>query len=271
MLTASRSPSPSQQTRAGRPCSGTRARASENHLASDSVPITSSAASSVRRRSRGIAAQADPAVGADAAGEDRADVLGDEARHLAGARAAGELCLGSQAVAVLEHDRAAVAQRQQRPRVGGERAAHGGRVGGLAGRRGGSGLRRRPARRDVAVQRIVGGGLVGGDVERDAVVDQPRGDLGDVGDERDRAAVAAVLELGQRPCVIVGDDVDPAGLGPARRALGVDLDDQRAAAEVGDRQTLGAAHPAQPGGQHAAAGERTAEVAARQPRRTSRA
>jgi hypothetical protein len=112
------------------------------------------------------------------------------------------------------------------------------------------------------VQRIVGGGLVGGDIKRDAVGDQPRGDVGDVGDQRDRAAVAAALELGERAGVVVGDDIDPAGRGPARRSLGVDLDDQRSAAEVGDRQALSAAHPSEPGGQHASAGQRAAEVAA---------
>ena len=72
----------------------------------------------------GIAAQADPAVGADAARQDRAHVLGDEARDLARALDAGELRLGAQAVAVLEDDRAAVAQREQRLGVRGERAAH---------------------------------------------------------------------------------------------------------------------------------------------------
>ncbi len=59
------------------------------------------------------------------------------------------------------------------------------------------------------------------------------------------------------------DDVEVAGVEPALHPRRVALDDQRHAAVHRHRQRLGAAHPAEPGGEGERAGQRAAAALAR--------
>ena len=117
--------------------------------------------------------------------------------------------------------------------------------------------------RHVAVQGVVGAGLVGDDVGVDATAHQFGEDVGGVGDDRDRqrpAVLGGGLHPGEAVVERVGDLVEVAVVEPALGAGRVDLDAQRRAAVAGDGERLRAAHPAEPGGQHPPAGQRAAEV-----------
>ena len=206
----------------------------------------------------GIAGEADPAEGADAAREDRAHVLGDEAGDLRRAGQALRRGLRADPVSVLEDDRAALLEAEQRGDVRGERVvdrALEGRVLRVCRAR----LVRREAEGHVAAERIVRRRLVGYDVELDPVGEQARDDLRRVADERDRGRAIGIEMRGER-VVVAGDEVDPAVRQAPLGAGGIDLDDERAASVQPDAEPLRAAHAAEPGGQHAPAGERAAEV-----------
>ena len=215
-----------------------------------------------------IAGERDPAERADAAREDRPDVRRDEARDRAGLLDPVRGGLGTHAVSVLEDDRAPLAVAEQRLDVRRERVEDGvaeARVVGSASRR----LRGRVAARDVAPQRVVGGGLVGDDVELDAVGEEARDDVGRVPDERDHARAVRV-EMGGERLVVAGDELDPAVAQAPLGAGGVDLDDQRAAAVSRHGEALRAAHPAEAGGEDAPALQACRRSARPRPRGRSR-
>ncbi len=121
-------------------------------------------------------------------------------------------------------------------------------------------------RRDVAVERIVRAGLIGDDVDLHAAAHELGQDLGGVGRQADREATpvgAGAVQPGQRVVEVGRALVQVAGLDPSLDPVQVDLDAQRGAVEHRDRQRLGAAHPAEPGGDDQPAGERAAEALAR--------
>jgi hypothetical protein len=108
-------------------------------------------------------------------------------------------------------------------------------------------------------------GLVGDDVEPLACIRPGRLDLGGVADQGDRQGQA----VGRRgPCPaerlvgVTGQPVDVADLQPPPGARLVDLDAQRHAVVHRHGQRLGAAHPAETGGQGDRAPERAPEVLA---------
>lgn len=138
-----------------------------------------------------------------------------------------------------------------------QRGLYGGTVGGI----GHACLVRRVSDGHVPVVEVVRGRLVGRYVDGDAVGHQAGQDLGDVADERDGRGVGRTGEVGDRRFVVRRDAVDPARFEPAPRAHGVHLDDQAAAAQVRDGETLRAAHAAEPGRDHPPSGQRAAEVA----------
>ena len=117
----------------------------------------------------------------------------------------------------------------------------------------------------VAVERVVRGGLVGDDVDVDIAADQLGQDLGGVAQQADRQRppLAAAPQPRQRVVEVGRALVEVAGLHAALDALQVDLDAQRGAAAHRDRQRLGAAHAAEPGGDDQAAAQRAAEALAR--------
>ena len=116
--------------------------------------------------------------------------------------------LGANPVPVLEDDGTPLPVAEHPLDVGGERVEDGAaearvvRVG-LGSRRSGE------AAGDVPPQRIVGGRLVGDDIELDAVGEKPRDDVCGVADEGDGPRPARV-EVRRESFVVAGDEVDPA-------------------------------------------------------------
>ncbi len=209
----------------------------------------------------GVAGEVDPAKRADAPRQDRAHVRGHEPRYLHRLGHARVPGLGAEVVAVLEHDRPTLAQRQHRGHVRGDRGPDLAEVGLIAGDG-----RPRPldgvARRDVTPEQVVGSGLIGDHVEVHAVCDQPGDHLGGVADQPDRGGTIRVVERGHGVAVVVGDQLDPVALDAALGASRIDLDDQRPPAVELDRQPLGTPHPAESGGEHASALQGPVEVRA---------
>ena len=102
--------------------------------------------------------------------------------------------------------------------------------------------------RDVAVERIVGAGLVGHQVRVPAAARELRQDVGGVPTRatecrcRSRRQPSTVCE---RLVEVVGQLVEVAGIEALAGARLVHLDDERGSAVHRDRQRLGAAHAAQ--------------------------
>ena len=126
-------------------------------------------------------------------------------------------------------------------------------------------LGERPARRQVAVERIVRGGLVGHHVGPDAAPHQLGEDLGGIAEQADRHRLACRLRLlddRQRLVEVVGLAVEIAGLQPHLDAGRLAFDRQHRGARHGGGERLGAAHAAEPAGQDPAPGEVAAVVPA---------
>ena len=121
--------------------------------------------------------------------------------------------------------------------------------------------------RDVAVERVVGARLVGHHVDLDAAPHDLGHQLGRVAEQADRerraAPARAASRRRERVVEVGGALVEVAGLEPPLDAAQVDLEAQRAAAVHRDGQRLGAAHAAEPRGEHEASRQRAAEVLAR--------
>ena len=152
-------------------------------------------------------------------------------------------------------------QRQQRLGVRAQRCGYRVAVPRL-GRIGRPRPVRRVADRHVAVIEVVRRRLVGDDVDRDTVGHQPGEHLGDIAHQRDGSRVGRPGEVGHGGLVARGDAIDPARVEAPPGPVVIDLDDQAAPTEVGNGQALGAAHTAQPGGDHPAARQRAVEMPA---------
>ena len=118
---------------------------------------------------------------------------------------------------------------------------------------------------DVAVEGVVGAGLVGDQVRHHASPHDLGQDVGGVAEEADRQRPALGHRLAgpvQGVVEVLGHDVEVAVLEPALDAVAVDLHRDHHPLVHGGGQRLGAAHPAEPGGQDQAPGEGAAEVLA---------
>ena len=143
-----------------------------------------------------LAGQRHPAERALALAEERADVGGHEAGVVEGVSTPAFLCLGAHVVAVVEDGPCRGCRKSSiastcRAMRGARRAVSGGVA--LAQRRG---LVKREPGGNVAVQRIVGGGLVGDQVRAAAAPHELRQHLGGVSDERDATAPRRARQRG---------------------------------------------------------------------------
>ena len=187
-LPVSRPADPRRQALVGDPLLGQLDPAPQRLVVGDLLEHRPVGGLDVRR----VAGESDPAERALAVAEQRADVGGDEAGVGEGPLEPAQLRLGAQAVAVVEDLGAGVEEADHRGAVGGDRGA--GAADVLVGV-----LLPQPQRllqrhqvRHVAVQRVVGAGLVGDDVGLEAHALELRQRVGRVGDEPDaeRAALA---------------------------------------------------------------------------------
>ena len=113
------------------------------------------------------------------------------------------------------------------------------------------------------VERIMGGCLIGDDVDGNAAAQQLRQHGRGIADHADRESLAVMLRLEDAIdgiVEIVGDLVEVAGLDAALQARAVDVDHEADALVHRDGQWLGTAHTAAPGGDREGAGERAAEA-----------
>ena len=109
-------------------------------------------------------------------------------------------------------------------------------------------------------------GLVGDDVDRRVVGEQPRHDRRGVAEKTDRQRSSGVTRSDRHPQRLVnavGAFVQIAVLEPAGDPRCVDLDAQHHPAIHRHRQRLCAAHPAEPGGERDRSGQRAAEALGR--------
>ena len=126
-------------------------------------------------------------------------------------------------------------------------------------------LRKRPALRQVAVDRIVRRGLVGDDVGFDTAAHQFGQDLGRIAEEPDRDGLALfgrALDDRQRIVEVLGGDVEVAGAQRHSMRRGLAFDGQHRGAGHGRSERLRPAHAAQSGGQDPLAGKIAAEMLA---------
>ena len=128
--------------------------------------------------------------------------------------------------------------------------------------------------RDVAGQRVVGGGLVGDEVEPLAALPpRPARSPRHCRPARSLSGLPAgggLARPGEGLGRVAGQPVDVADVEPPAGARLVDLDGEAHALVHRHRQRLGAAHPAEPGGQRHASRAATRRNAGEPPRRTSR-
>ena len=123
------------------------------------------------------------------------------------------------------------------------------------------------AGRDVAVQRVVGRGLVGHHVDFDPAADELGQHLGGVAGEADRQCPA--LARGPRPAARSASSRSAARSSRYRPRMRRSIrcrstsTHSAVAVEHRDRERLGAAHAAQPGGHHQPPGQSPAEALAR--------
>ena len=222
---------------------------------------------------RRVAGQGGPAERPATLAEERPHEGRDEARVVERVRHARLERLRSKVVAVVEDDGAGVAEREHRPDVIGHRAHRPADVFLGHGSPQFRGVLEADLGRDVADERVVGGRLVGHDVEPLPRPGPGRLDLGGVADESDRDRLAG-CGCGARPRErLVGRDgqpVDVADVEPASRPCLVDLDRQADTVVHRHRERLCAAHPPEAGRQHDAPAERSRRTAVGRARRRSR-
>ena len=206
----------------------------------------------------GVAGQRRPAERADAAAEQWADVSRDETGEVEGI--AHALFLGHLAdvVAVVEGRHAHLLEVEHGLYMHGHGLLgsldHASRVGGCTILV----LGPAPADRQVAVERIVGAGLVGDHVRAHATAYQFRQDFGSVAQQGDGDGLAfgAVLGDARQGVVEIGGLLVDVTAAQAKIDAGLlAFDVQRAGAGQGGGQRLGAAHAAQACGQHPATSE----------------
>ena len=199
--------------------------------------------------------------GPRALAEQRPDVGRHEAGELEGPVVAALARLVADRVAVVEDLGALVLELHHRPHVRGHRGL---RVLGEAARVAGRvvvPVLDGDADRQVG-QRVVGRGLVGDDVDRGVELEQLGEHLGGVAEQPDRERPPLVAR-GHRAAYgvleVVGLLVEVAVLDPAGDPGLVDVDADRDPVVHGHGQRLGAAHPAEAGGEGDGAGQGAAE------------
>ncbi len=177
------------------------------------------------------------------------------------------LGLGADVVAVVEGDGTAGLERQHGAHVVGHGCHRAANVVVRVGAPQVGGRLERQAGRHVAVERVVGGGLVGHRVEALSPAHELRLHLRGVADEGDglrSPGRGGVASPGEGLVEVVTHAVDVARLEAAAHALGVHLDAEGHAVVHGHRQRLRAAHAAEAGGEHDAPAQGAPEVLARQ-------
>ncbi len=198
--------------------------------------------------------------------EERPDVQRHEAADREGVGDTGLLRLSPEIVAVVEDDRAAPPELEQRAHVIGH-----GRVGPLdvpfrirhaQARQ----LLERAAPRNVAVELVVGRGLIGDEIGQDVAGEQPLEQIHGIRLDADRDSLSRVL---RREGAIDGAIdvglllVQIAGLQPLLDALRIHLGHQRDRSVHRRGERLRAAHPAETGGHDQPAREIASEVPGR--------
>ncbi len=116
---------------------------------------------------------------------------------------------------------------------------------------------------NITVELVVGRGLVGQDIRRDAAPHELGQDIGGVAQQGDREGLPFLHgRVGQAQGLVevVGHRVDVARLEPALDPVRIDLDHDGHAVVHGHGQRLGPAHAAEPGRQRQLALERAAEM-----------
>jgi hypothetical protein len=212
---------------------------------------------------RRVARQRDPPERPGALAEERADERGHEAGEVEGIDHPCLLRLRPDVVPVVEDDRALPLEGEHRPDLVGHRA-HGAPdvrlgLGGPEHER----IVERDLGGDIAVERVVGGGLVRDDIEALALRGPRRLDLRGVPHERDRQGLPSRgRQAGEREGGIgrVGHLVHVADLVATACPGLVHLDAERNALVHRHRERLGAAHPAEARGEHDAPAQRPTEV-----------
>ncbi|ABA50058.1 hypothetical protein BURPS1710b_2184 [Burkholderia pseudomallei 1710b] len=212
----------------------------------------------------GVVRQGDPAKRADRAAKQRAQERLGEHRDLERAGHAAVLRMCADQIAVVEHDRATILEAEHRLDVAHDRRAaclHQLRPVGVAHR---ARFLERVARRHVAVDKIVRGGLVGDDIGHDAAREDRREHVGRVAEQADRDRLAARLRVAdqrERLVEIARLPLEEAHLQPLVDARLIDLDDERRRIGHAPRERLRAAHSAEAGRQDEAPAQIVAEVA----------
>lgn len=211
---------------------------------------------------RGLAGQGRPAEGALALAEEGPDVGGDEAGEGEGAVVAGQLGLAADGVAVVEDLGARVHEADHGLDVRGHGlAGAGGEARRVLGRVVGH-VVEVDADRQVG-ERVVGGGLVRHDVDRRALGEHLREQVGGVAEQADGERLAGVTGLdGELEGVaqIVGLDIEVAVLDATVDGARVHVDTDGDAVVHRHGERLGAAHAAETGGEGNGAGQRPVEL-----------
>ena len=213
----------------------------------------------------GVAGQSDPAERSLALTEQRSDVGGQKAGIVERPVESTEGGFRAQAVPVVEdlgtlvgvgdHRRTVRRHRQPGPADELLRVVTGELCSGFDGEVGG-----------YVRQRVVSARLVGHDVGGKVAVDERRQDDRRIADDtyRERPACVAGSDTPSHGVIDgVGDLVEIAVLDPPSDAVLVHVDAQRHPTVHRDRQRLGAAHPAEAGGDRDRPGERAAETTPR--------
>ena len=212
-----------------------------------------------------IARQSHPAERTLAFAEERTDVGGNESLKVECSSAPAQLRFRPQAVAVVEHLRAAVEERDHGVDVAGHTLAGSAHVTIRVVEAQLLCVLGADTRGDVA-ERIVRRGLVGDYVDVEAACNQRGQHIGGVAMQRDRKRPLRLPRLAgetQRVVEVGCAHVDIAVVEPALDSLGVGLDADRHTTVERDCQRLRAAHAAEPCGQGDRSRERTAEALAR--------
>src|SRR5471030_3009778 len=205
-----------------------------------------------------IARQCSPTERTDAAAEQRTDVSRDEAWEVEGVFHAFFLRHLTDVVAVVEGRYAHFLEVQHRLNVHRHRLLGGFHHGSRLGLGASAVLFPSPAGWQVAVERIVGAGLVGDHVRAHAALDQFRQDFSRVAQQGDgnRLAFLGVFgDAGQRVVEVGGLFIDITAVQTEIDADLLAFDVQRASAGQGRGQRLSAAHAAEAGSQDPTTGE----------------
>ena len=206
-----------------------------------------------------------PAERSDPAAEEGPDVGGHEAGEIERPLHAAAERLLPDVVAVVEGGHAGVVEPEHGADVVGDGADGGGRHGVGIALAPVAPLLDGPARREIAVRRVVGRGLVGERVGADAAAKELGEDLGGVPEQADRQGRPGgdrTLDERERLVEVAGLGVEISGVETPGDPVRLALDPQQRGARHLRRERLGAAHAAESGGQDPAPREVAAVVLA---------